>query len=412
MTHVSLMTMHGKNYLLMPKICLVACSRTKASHSGAARALYTSPLFKKASEYASHEFDKWFILSAKYGLLSPETLVRPYDKTLNSLTHVQRLNWSKAVFRSLQKILIPGDEITFVAGQNYREFLVPLLEAAGYRITVPLAGKSIGNQLKWLNASAAERMHRLDLGKFYQLMESLRVGLSDFHTLRSRETLKLLPRKGVYFFFELGEMRRGNSSLRVVRVGTHAVSRGSKSSLRDRLRTHRGLIQGGGNHRSSIFRLHLGLALKEHSSLHSFSFWGKGQSATREITTAERELEAEVSRHIQDMPFLWIAVDDDSGPASDRSYIERNAIALISNLLAPLDPPSDKWLGLWHPNELIRRSGLWNLNYVNDVYDRRFLEVLSVYVEATLGKRAMPETSLNPQVNRKKLLTTSQLRLF
>jgi hypothetical protein len=30
------------------------------------------------------------------------------------------------------------------------------------------------------------------------------------------------------------------------------------------------------------------------------------------------------------MPFLWLAADDDPGPSSQRAYIERNAIALLS----------------------------------------------------------------------------------
>jgi hypothetical protein len=41
-----------------------------------------------------------------------------------------------------------------------------------------------------------------------------------------------LPKRGVYFFFEDGEVASGSDgNLRVVRVGTHAVSNGSRSTL-------------------------------------------------------------------------------------------------------------------------------------------------------------------------------------
>jgi len=45
-----------------------------------------------------------------------------------------------------------------------------------------------------------------------------------------------------------------------------------------------------------------------------------------------------VSEYIRELPFLWVNVDDEPGPESDRAYIERNAIALVSNFESePID---------------------------------------------------------------------------
>jgi len=53
-----------------------------------------------------------------------------------------------------------------------------------------------------------------------------------------------------------------------------------------------------------------------------------------------------VSRYIQSMSFLWVAVEDPPGKDSDRKVIEVNAIGLLSYLgRPPLDPPSPSWLG-------------------------------------------------------------------
>jgi hypothetical protein len=42
------------------------------------------------------------------------------------------------------------------------------------------------------------------------------------------------------------------------------------------------------------------------------------------------------------MPFLWIAIDDEPGAKSLRGYVERNAIALLSNFeKEPLDAPME-----------------------------------------------------------------------
>lgn len=82
------------------------------------------------------------------------------------------------------------------------------------------------------------------------------------------------------------------------------------------------------------------------------------------------------------MPFLWLAVDDPPGPDSDRGYIERNAIALLSNYGAPqpIDPPSATWLGRHAAADAIRRSGLWNVNHVVNRYEPVFLGFLDSYV--------------------------------
>ena len=48
--------------------------------------MYISDLFIKARRYVETHYDKWFILSAKYHLVEPETSMEPYDETLNEKT--------------------------------------------------------------------------------------------------------------------------------------------------------------------------------------------------------------------------------------------------------------------------------------------------------------------------------------
>jgi hypothetical protein len=79
------------------------------------------------------------------------------------------------------------------------------------------------------------------------------------------------------------------------------------------------------------------------------------------------------------MPFLWLAVNDEPGPQSMRGRIERNAIALLSNLnKSALDPASTHWRGraCVRGGALVRDSGLWNQRHVNEVYDPSFLDVM------------------------------------
>lgn len=215
-----------------------------------------------------------------------------------------------------------------------------------------------------------------DLKRFYSILDLLKeqTGLRNLGSCNGKMPW---PSRGVYFFFEPGEARKETGAgARVVRVGTHALKQGSKTKLWQRLSQHRGVaMTGGGNHRGSIFRLHVGGALLEREPDLACSSWGNGSTAPREVRQNEHGLEVRVSELIRHMPFLWLAVEDPASPDSDRGYVERNAIGLLSNLnKQPMDEPSENWLGRSSRSERIRRSGLWNSNHVDEQYDPSFLE--------------------------------------
>ena len=99
---------------------------------------------------------------------------------------------------------------------------------------------------------------------------------------------------------------------------------------------------------------------------------------------AEATVERAVTNYIGAMPFLWMDIDDEPGPASLRGFIERNSIALLSNHeRAPLDSSSSEWLGLSSDRDLVRGSGLWNQRHVEETHDPAFLNVLERMVHAT-----------------------------
>ena len=95
-----------------------------------------------------------------------------------------------------------------------------------------------------------------------------------------------------------------------------------------------------------------------------------------------------MSKPVGTMRFLWLGVDDDPGPGSKRGYIERNAIALLSNAgKEPIDPPSPSWLGHYCNRPRVKASGLWNANHVDEQYDTKFLGELERLVsEAGAGR--------------------------
>jgi hypothetical protein len=140
------------------------------------------------------------------------------------------------------------------------------------------------------------------------------------------------------------------------------------------------LKTGGGNHRGSVLRKVLGFALIAREG-GEFPTWGEGRHAERAVAEREHPLESAVSTKIADMHVLWVRVEDPAGSESLRAHVKKNAIALLSNFRkSPVDPPSRGWLGLHSHSPEIRDSGLWNRDYVDDVYDPAFIESLDELV--------------------------------
>ena len=221
------------------------------------------------------------------------------------------------------------------------------------------------------------------LKRFYRALDSLEQIVGGMRRLSACSGHMVWPERGMYFFTESGEMRaETGEGPRIVRVGTHALKIGATSTLWGRLRAHRGDSSGGGRHRTSIFRGHVGSALITREGIACPTWPIRRRNLAGRDTSAEGPVEHAVSKVIGDMRFLWLEIDDSPGPESLRGYVERNAIALLSNFHpTPLDPPSSSWLGRHCDRGKVRPSGLWNTNHVDDPYDPRFLGTLERLID-------------------------------
>jgi len=139
----------------MKKIVLVACAAGKAAKATAAKDLYQSQLFGLTRQFAEQNGEAWYILSAKHGLVHPEATIHPYDQTLNDMTSPLRFAWALSVAEQIDALQLQGADITILAGRNYRDFLMPMLEARGHRVRVPMEGLGIGKQLQYMTRELA-----------------------------------------------------------------------------------------------------------------------------------------------------------------------------------------------------------------------------------------------------------------
>lgn len=128
----------------------MSCVSKKAEYPCRARDLYESDLFRKARAYVEQFNQPWFILSAEYGLVNPDAIIAPYDRTLNTMSIKERRRWADGVSGALVKFVPDHHIVTFLAGHRYREFLTDDLRQRGVKVDVPMEGLRIGEQLSWL----------------------------------------------------------------------------------------------------------------------------------------------------------------------------------------------------------------------------------------------------------------------
>lgn len=138
---------------MMKMIYLVSCVSKKRPSSSTAKDLYQSEWFRKARRYVESTGMPWFILSAKYGLLSPDALISPYEQTLNTMPTKRRQEWAGMVVEQIKPHISKEHSIVVLAGSRYREFLMPALRS--------MVGK-LGDMVLQRVRTGMKRKKRLD----------------------------------------------------------------------------------------------------------------------------------------------------------------------------------------------------------------------------------------------------------
>lgn len=139
----------------MTVVGLVGCAAAKLKRPAPAAELYTSQLFRKASAYAREHSDRWYILSARHGLVAPDTVLEPYDTKLGSKNGPPIWDWAQRVADQLTTELaeVPDPRLLVLAGTQYRTFLY----RTSWPADTPLDGLGIGEQLGFLTSALANR---------------------------------------------------------------------------------------------------------------------------------------------------------------------------------------------------------------------------------------------------------------
>lgn len=130
-------------------ITLIQCTDSKRQEPSKAKLLYDkSTYFCKMRDYAEAKGNPWFILSAKHGLVHPETELEPYDAF--------SLSEQQATEIATEIASMGVCTVRLVAGWTYTNPLIPELEQHGVDVIELCAGLSIGERMQRLGELTAE----------------------------------------------------------------------------------------------------------------------------------------------------------------------------------------------------------------------------------------------------------------
>lgn len=204
----------------------------------------------------------------------------------------------------------------------------------------------------------------------------------------------ILPRSGIYFFYEKGESwGHSDDRLRIVRVGTHRKanfrSRISQHFLLDESKRKFGINKPKPSDRS-IFRKNIGRALLNRNGDPYLEIWEIDFIARenrqcfghlRDIEK-EREVEKSITRIMRENFYLRFLLFEHEIQRIGSRGLEAYLIGTVAK--CKLCGPSPHWLGRYSPKNQIRASGLWLTQHLTaGEIGRNDMEVIEIAIQKT-----------------------------
>jgi hypothetical protein len=192
--------------------------------------------------------------------------------------------------------------------------------------------------------------------------------------------LKLLPKNGVYFFYEEGENSDHGNGIgrpRVVRIGTH-----KENNFRARISEHFLLNESKAKFTQtnpklsdrSIFRKNIGRALlNRQKDLEYLKVWEidftssinrANHSHLRNIEK-EKNIESQITELIRKRFYFRFIPLEGQEKRIGKTGIESRLIGTVAN--CKLCSPSENWLGRYSPTLKINKGKLWLSQHLNSI---------------------------------------------
>ena len=349
----------------MKTIVLISCSSEKESTATTAEQLYRSSFFKKSLARAKKlNTDAIYILSGKHHLLPLDKVIEPYNQRV-SRKKDENEAWGAKVIEQLKKVTdLQNDKFIIYAGKDY----VTPIKSSLKNVILPFDGvKGNGEMLQRLNQEeekeweAEQKLMGAELLKISNRIGSLsstnvtnETYVSILHNIfnvlrrfsypyqKTRNKKWIVPRNGIYLFFEKGEKYtnpQGYVQDRIVSIGIHTKDSEGGNRLFSRLDQH-----FKGNMKASSFRRFVGDSLQNKHK----------QSITN--------IEKEVSIYMREN-FSFVVFEVET--KEEREFWEEKLTSTLGQAGKNGLISFPNWLGKYSSNANVKTSGLWQSDEMN-----------------------------------------------
>lgn len=131
------------------EVAVINCGAEKQYKKCKAKDLYTGSLFVASRKFAQSNYSQYCILSAKYHVLMPDDIVKPYDMFLGNFTKQQKQEWWQETAKQLMVKFSTGTKFDFYVGQDYVEGILPILDSNNIQYECFLNHLGMGYKIQW-----------------------------------------------------------------------------------------------------------------------------------------------------------------------------------------------------------------------------------------------------------------------
>jgi hypothetical protein len=141
-----------------PDAVLVGCATSTLAQAAPARDLYNGALFARRRDYGERSGAPWFVVSGRWGLITPDEVVAPDDLTLADMPAAYRDAWADFVVAQLAGHLpLDGARIEIHADGQYAAALGPAFGQAGAALVDPVDAGATREAHTWYANTAANQ---------------------------------------------------------------------------------------------------------------------------------------------------------------------------------------------------------------------------------------------------------------
>lgn len=153
-----------------PTIAIIPCTNQKSAKGGPAREVWVGSHFQLVLAHAEYFYDQVYIMSYKYGLITPETVIEPYDINIKNEPAAKRLKWWYMLREQIHTFVKEHDPllIALYTGNFERERIMREFVKAGLReVIVPWPHASTGQRMQLVyDAEPPFFLEHLEQGKY------------------------------------------------------------------------------------------------------------------------------------------------------------------------------------------------------------------------------------------------------